>query len=355
VNRRGFGQLISALPIGVLLSGIGLSEKANARTKGTLSWPIDVPPIATWTYANGDELSSEAKRKVLAKTVCRFPLISVISMDRDHKTGKFLKNCSLYRNMLRETNPEARLLGHLNASESHTPSSPGQRIIYAVGGEHGRLGNEPQNNPGTIWLERPKGHVVIRHTPWGAKSMMDFRLHRAQDTLFSAMETQYISGPSGRLGEPGWDGLFLDQLIVPGLRWGVTPLERKEMISGLQIVLSRFRSRYPNAIVIGNSPLNFADINGEVNEGRGDDLDEVASSLNHAEPELNVYMYKPAKPASETTIAAEMNLALERNAFFSYHFGRQPFSFSPWPKSFSTLLDSYPKWRDYLTRLHLVS
>ena len=100
-------------------------------------------------------------------------------------------------------------------------------------------------------------------------------------------------------------------------------------------------------------PVDFNDINGELNEGRGRDLHEIASIDGHADPEINIYMYKPDRPAAEERIARELDRARAQGAFFSYHYGPTPFSLSPWPETFSSLLGDYPSWRDHLMNLGL--
>ena len=238
MKRRGFLKTLGLAPAAAGFMSLGSWEQAAAAEKTSPFAFSDVPPLVTLTYANGKLISSAAQRRSLARNVARFPIASVISMDRHHSTGKLLPNCDSYRDTIRETNPQIRMLAHLNASESRTPSSPGQRVIHSLGGESGRLGNEPQDNPGTIWFERPRGHVVVRNTHWGRKAIMDFRLQRAQDALFRAMETQYVGGYSNGGADRWWDGLFLDQLIVPGLGWGAMPSARAEMISALQRAVS---------------------------------------------------------------------------------------------------------------------
>lgn len=352
MNRREFVNLLGLSPI---IASLHVAGCTVAGAKIFPDWSENVPPLATWTYANGDDISTDMKRRSLAGNVCRFPLVSVISMDRKHLAGKTAPSYDHYRDAIRETNPQIKMLAHLNASESHTPSSPGQRVIHVMGGEFGDTGNEPEDNPGTIWFEKPKGRVVMVRTRWGRKAVMDFRKQRARDALFAAMETQYVGGYS--LSGPGrwWDGLYLDQLIVPGARLGAFGREREEMVSGLQAVLTRFHNSYPHAIVIGNSPRNFIDINGELNEGRMNSVKEVLSSNGHITPELNIYMYKPVRAATDKRIAIELGRALKYGAFFSYHYGDSPFTHNPWPETFSKLLDKYPKWAGHLSNLQLDS
>ncbi len=294
------------------------------------------------------------QRAALIRNICKYPIVAVTSQDQDHWNCGEYPQYDVFRDEIRATNPQIKMLAHLNATESHQASSPGSRVIWSAGGEYGFHGHEPQDRPGTIWYEKPKGRVIVRDSGWGPKAMMDFRLKRAQDTLYSAMVTQYTGGYSRTGNNRRWDGVYLDQLIVPGSGWGTSITERQQMVVGLQSVLTRFRSRYPDAIVVCNSSRDYADINGEMNEGRADEIREVASYWRHSQPEINVYMFKPVKEASEAQISAELMKAMSYGAFFSYHYGENPYTSSPWPATFTRLLDSYPAWKELLASLALI-
>src|SRR5207247_1377934 len=86
-----------------------------------------------------------------------------------------------------------------------------------------------------------------------------------------------------------YDGLFLDQCTVfekahplPGVR--------AEMRQALQITLQRLRQEFPNTILIGNSSYNWQGLNGELDEGRPENmLAELAPFNGHTQPTKDLY------------------------------------------------------------------
>ena len=89
-----------------------------------------------------------------------------------------------------------------------------------------------------------------------------------------------------------------------------------EMEAAIQSVLSKVRLKYPNKILIANSSKTWNDVNGEMNEGRLEDLENESNRTTvHSEPRIELFYHYLVEGEEEQ--AKEMfRAALWYNCFF---------------------------------------
>lgn len=315
----------------------------------------------TWAYHNGADIDTAEKRAIIINEVAKFPVVSMVSVDTKEDGGAS-PAYEGFRNELREANPKCKILAHLNAVESETPDSPGQRIIKTNHGDSYPIDaffGPPSNAINHVWYENPPGTILLHTGAFGTKAYLDMSRTEAQDLLYNAMVGQYgedaDSWPQSTTNAY-WDGLYLDQFIhvfggTPNVQGvGASEVEQEADRVGLQNVLTRFRERYEGAVVVVNTNYNYRDCAGELLEGRTADIDEAASSAGHTFPEINVYMHKPASVATDAEIQTEYNRARSVEAYFAYAPGPDFFTSTEpteiWPEAFNTLISG--DWKSWL-------
>ena len=216
----------------------------------------------------------------------------------------------------------------------------------------------PSNSGGNYWYD-PAGTILYIDSASGTKAYLDLSQTDAQDLLYNAMVGQYkedaASWPQSTSGAY-WDGLYIDQFIkvpnAPSLTLqgtGPDAAERAADVVGLQAVMRRFKERYPGALVVCNTNEDYYTANGELLEGRPDDISEAATFAGHSFPEMNVYMYKPATAATDAEIISGYELAQSVGAYYAYAPGPLYFTNTTpeniWPSVFTEWISG--PWKDW--------
>ena len=80
----------------------------------------------------------------------------------------------------------------------------------------------------------------------------------------------------------------------------------------------RLRQEFPYTILIGNSSYNWQGLNGELNEGRPENMLAGLSPFDgHAQPTMDLYESLLKDPNDIETVKREMALAHSQGAYYS--------------------------------------
>lgn len=95
------------------------------------------------------------------------------------------------------------------------------------------------------------------------------------------------------------------------------PSVRDEMRQALQKTILRIRGEFPQAVVIGNSSYGWRGLNGELNEGRPQDMAKEFKEFDgHVLPRTELYNTLLRRADDIETVKREMALAHSFGAFY---------------------------------------
>lgn len=283
LSRRSFinisvGSLIGLninLPVEALATGL---KQAPALRKKTF-----LPPL--FCIAN---ITPNAPGQGGQETmVARYPL-AIVPQD----TGADFKR---WRDKIKSLNPEIVLLGYQVVIQETKVPGPG----------HDRL-NKVKNS----FVKYPWGGVAT--VPGAFPGDMT----RVFDPRTKEWRTGFLDACNDTLNSYPYEGLFLDQCTVFA-RANPIPSIRNEMLSALQEALLELRKAHPNAIIVGNSSYNFVGLNGELNEGRHNDIvSELAVFAGHVNPRVDMYQTVLKQAGDIATVKREMAMTHAQGGFY---------------------------------------
>ena len=206
-------------------------------------------------------VSPQPRRDNQEAIVAKYPLAIVPQDIRPH----FVK----WRNKVRSINPDIWLLGYLNIHTESAVPGPG----------HDRLRRVKD-----AWSVYPWGKVPTAPSgsiPKGAR-IYDYR---NPEWRLAFLEACYVT-----LKSYPYQGLFLDNCTVYNIASPIVSV-REEMKASLQRVLLALRRIFPTTIFVGNSHFSWSGLNGEMNEGRPQDIaTEFAPFPGHVDPRLELFL-----------------------------------------------------------------
>lgn len=199
-----------------------------------------------------------------------------------------------WRNRVRALNPNIVLLGYLVVIEETTVPGPGHELMFKLNEGH---------------CKYPGGFVPTVENP---SSGQKFRIF---DPRNREWQRQFLEACRVTLSSYPYDGLYLDQCTVYE-RAHPFPNVRREMRDALQSTLAQVRAQHPEALLIGNSSFNWADLNGELVENRpGDIATQLIPFPGHANPQISLVQSLMGEMDPER-IRPLMQLAHARGAYF---------------------------------------
>lgn len=244
------------------------------------SQQYSTPPLFCIAYIDPD-IPSQANQEPM---VARYPL-ALVPQDRR-------RNHALWRDRIKTLNPGIIMLGYQLVIDETTVPGPGHDRL--------RLAKES-------WCIYPNGHVP--RIPPKSFRVYDPRKVEWQEAFLDACRITLESYP--------YDGLFLDDCTVFDIAHP-SPAVRAEMREGLQATLLRLRKEFPNTILVGNASENWNGLNGELNEGRPEQiLKETAPYSGHVLPAMDLYHTVLDKPSDVERVRREMALAHSQEAYYS--------------------------------------
>ncbi|HTI47821.1 MAG TPA: hypothetical protein VMB76_14790 [Casimicrobiaceae bacterium] len=218
--------------------------------------------------------------------VARYPLALVPQDDRAQFVG--------WRDRIRHLNPSIVMLGYQQVIEETTVPGPG----------HDEL-----RKADDAWVQYPGG--VTARVPSNAG-----RALRIYDPRSRQWQSRFLAACRATLESYSFDGLFLDQCTV-FRRAYLSEESGAEMREALQETLLRLRAEHPHAVLVGNSSHHWAGLNGELNEGRPNDLQSACAPYpGHARPELTLYQSLVPDPGAVALVEREMAAAHRCGAFY---------------------------------------
>jgi hypothetical protein len=111
------------------------------------------------------------------------------------------------------------------------------------------------------------------------------------------------------------------------------------MRHALQAILLQLRAEFRQAIFIANSSETWSGVNGEMNEGRPQQMEaELASFSGHAEPQMDMYQTILKDPSDTETLRTEM---AKVHALGGYYGANVDSTRVLWFEEFERVVDSY--------------
>lgn len=290
------GDILSAKKTGL--------EKSESKT---INWSQGMKPLFCTAYIDpGIDIQKNQEH-----FVAKYPLALVPQDDRKHFV--------LWRDKVRNINPDIKLLGYQMVIEETTVPGPGHDIMRAL------------NNP---WVKYPGGYIP-RVTYKTAPKENPYK--RIFDPRKQEWQKAFIDSCMAVLDSYPFDGLFLDQCTIYA-KAAIVPATRLEMFQALDETLHKLRRSVGDKILIGNSSYNWAALNGEMNESRPTKLPkETRLTEEYFQPRLELFYYLKNINESEK-VRAMLQLALNNKAFFGTSINHQTVR---WHKLFDEVLSDY--------------
>lgn len=221
-----------------------------------------------------------------------------------------------WRDKVRSLNPEIVLLGY-------------QMVI-----QHPRA-----QGPGNTILRQSRSYAVY---PWGTVPTVPGEYPGARDKIYDPRSPQwqdlFLEACRATLNSYPFDGLFLDQCTV-FFKASPIPHVRQEMRAALQTTLIRLRNEFPNVILVGNSAYNWEGLNGEMDEGRLDDMAyQFAPFPGHVKPYINMYQSVLKRADDIETVKRQMATAFRYGAYYGAAVNYQHVL---WFDAFDRVLEEY--------------
>lgn len=252
---------------------------SHSRVTGTTRGVQSIPPLYCIAYIDPD-IPSQANQESM---VARYPLALVPQDSR--------RSHVQWRDRIKLLNPQIILLGYQLTIDETTVPGPG----------HDRLRLAKDS-----WCVYPNGHIP--RIPPKSFRVYDPRKVEWQEAFLEACHITLASYP--------YDGLFLDDCTVFDIAHP-SVLVRSEMREALQATLLRLRKAFPHTIFVGNGSENWIGLNGEMNEGRPQQMvQELALFSGHAHPGIDLYYSSLEGPNDIEKVKREMAVAHSQGAFY---------------------------------------
>lgn len=303
MERRTFLKATGA----ALISSVINESSAAIVQKTKIEWSQGMKPLYCLAYI--DPLNKLHKNQ--EQFIARYP-ITVIPQDSQASYFQF-------RNRLRKLNPDQKVLAYQVVLDENELRGPGHERIRKL------------NNS---WLELPGGVVPTINVKSGGK-YKEFRLYDPRDPLF---RSEFVESCKTMVNKNGFDGIFLDNCTIYA-RFASVPFWGDELKAALQQLILEVRDALPNAILIGNSRYNWDGLNGEMNEGRPNELaQEMTSYPGHVEPAISFYHYYMKNNNDVIEAEKHLKLAIENQCFFGTGINAQTIKWYPF---FDSILSKY--------------
>lgn len=282
-SRRSFLSVSLGAMTGLALSAKAASWTSPASQASTLQKRTFIPPLFCTAYVTPNAPGQGGQEAVVA----RYPLANV----PQDNSPLFRR----WRDKVKSLNPNILLLGYQVVIQDTLVPGPG----------HDRL-RKVKNS----YCSYPGGMIP---TVPGA---FPGDLARIFDPRTPEWRTGFLESCNATLASYPYDGLFLDQCTVFG-KAHPFPWVRAEMLAALQETLLELRKMHPNIILVGNSSYNFVGLNGEMNEGRPNDVPrEMAPFAGHVQPRIEMLQTMLRHANDIETVKREMTLAHSYGAFY---------------------------------------
>lgn len=286
--RRTFIQgagiaLGSALAPSTLIAAPTQNEMA-IQANNIIDWSSGMKPLYCLAYIDPANKLHRGQERTIAK----FP-IAVIPQDNRPQFGPF-------RIKLRQYNPTQKVLAYHATLDEHGVPGPAHDII-----------RKAKNS----WITLPGGITPTIDIPSG--KVLKRRIYDPRNLEF---RQRFIEACDLLINKYKFEGIFLDNCtIYPKFR--NIPFLGDELMEGLQQLITEVRNEFQNAILIGNSSYSWAGLNGEMNEGRPNDLIKEAKSLEtHVEPYINMYHFFMKNDGDLVNAEKNFRHALENRCFY---------------------------------------
>jgi hypothetical protein len=280
-SRRSFvvysiGSLAGLACSPLLSPGSGLSSLATAQ-----STPLPtIAPLFCTAYID-PTIPQQAGQEAI---VARYPLALV---PQDVK-APFVR----WRDQVKELNPSIVMLGYQMVIEETTVPGPG---------------HDKQRELSNAWCVSPDGSIPTVGPPSKLRRIFDPRKKEWQDNFLAACRSTINSYP--------YDGLFLDNCTVFSIAHPVEGV-RAEMRQALQDTITMVHKEFPSHILVGNSSYHWNGLNGELNEGRPNAMQELDPFAGHVAPRIQLYQSLLRHSYDIGVMKKEMAKAHARGAFY---------------------------------------
>lgn len=243
-----------------------------------------IPLLFCTAYITPDAPGQEGQERIVA----RYPLVLV---PQDARSA-FVQ----WRDHVKVLNPSIVMLGYQIVIEESTVPGPGHDILVT----RGRAAN--------AFCVYPGGFMPTVNVNGWRRRIYDPRNAQWQAAFLDACRATLASYP--------YDGLFLDQCTVYDKAHPL-PSVRLEMRQALQETILQLRKEVPATILVGNSSYDWAGLNGELCEGRANDMKkESALAFGHNVPRMEFYQSVLGRSDDIETVTREMALAHSYGAFY---------------------------------------
>lgn len=283
LSRRSFlvyslGSLAGLMCSAELFHGFGLSSLAAVPSTTIRT----IPPLFCTAYIDPTITTQKGQEAIVAK----YPLVLVPQDTRPPHIA--------WKDRVKQLNPSIVTLAYQIVINETIVPGPGHDKQRALANA----------NP---WCVNPDGSIPTAEYGNRQLRVFDPRKNEWQDNFLEACRITLNSYP--------YDGLFLDQCTIYGI---AHPFEgvRAEMRQALQDTLVLVRKEFPSHILIGNSRFHWNGLNGEMNEGRLNNLEELDPFPGHVEPRIQLYQSLLRHSYDIGVMKKEMAKAHARGAFY---------------------------------------
>jgi hypothetical protein len=249
-------------------------------------------------------------------TVAKYPLIVFGSRTQAADIA--------FKNTVKAINPRIKILAYVLGNERTQQSNPGLPFWNAVPVDDDHECNYLVNG-------------VKFYPSIGGKHLFDFRTAEYRTAFSAACDATLASWP--------YDGLYIDNCTVFDAANPDAGI-RQDMRDALQVCISDVRAAHPGIIFIGNSQENWVDLNGELNEGRFSDWDELTPVAGQASPNINIAQCYVTSPElgtlTEAQIETQMLDAHALGAFYAISPSRNDYQHALWYDFFDDVIAAYP-------------
>lgn len=265
-----------------------------------------IAPLFCTAYIN----PTVPKQKGQESIVARYP-IALVPQD----VGIEFKQ---WRDRVKGLNPSILLLGYHNVNKTSVIPGPG---------------HDKQRELENSWCTYPNGFIPTVLSSGANVRLFDMRKKEFQDNFLEACRAVLNSYP--------YDGLFLDNCTVFPI---CHPDEgvRAEMRQALQNTLTILRKEFSTQILVGNSSYHWSGLNGEMNEGRPNNMDELNPYGGHVAPRIQMYLSQLSHSHDIAFMKKEMARAYSHGAFFGASL-RADFSQALWFDEFDDVIAEFKR------------
>ncbi len=293
MQRRTFLKGTSA----TLISSLSQRTLSYSAMKNKIGWSHGMKPLYCLAYIDPEYKPHKGQESSIAK----YP-IAVIPQEASSKYDSF-------RRRLSELNPQQKVLAYQMTLDEHVVPGPGHELLMGL-----------QNS----WLTLPGGIVPTLSTPSG--NILRPRIFDPRNPVF---RHYFVKACELLINEKGFDGIFLDNCTIYG-RFSNIPFFGDSLMKGLQQLVEDIRTALPNAILIGNTRYDWSGLNGEMNEGRPNELSKETSFYeDHTEPTISMYHYYMKDNNDLANAEKNFRLALANNCFFGTAINAQTIKWYP--------------------------